>query len=228
MDWSMALTHDDVLGFLTLSDAVKLRLVNADALRKCTTMNWNDNITPVKDLVKWKKYFPNSIALYFCPTEFRHERLDMVSYVTANPIVRDIFCDMRIETLILPIAKKNHFKDLWPLNTGQFKHLRQLTICVDSHVINCLPLLESLQVFCCGEGSKINDADFLLSRGKFWQLVPALKEFDCTHTNLSFAILEGFDGYPKELHLIHTHQRFFNEKNATIKQDRFKILINRR
>lgn len=222
----VTLTHYDVLGFLTLTDALKLRLANLKTLEACTSMKWNDSITPVKDLITWKKSFPNSIALYFLPSKFKHERSDLIKYVMENPRCREILSDMHLKTLILPITKSNHFKNLWPLNTGSWCYLKELTLCIDNNVINCLPILISLEKFVCGEGSDINDADFLIVRDKFWQVFPALKEFDCTHTNLSSAILHGFDLFPSQLHLIHTNFRFFNETN--INTTKFKILINQK
>ena len=222
----VTLTHHEVLGFLTLTDALKLRLANIKTLEGCTAMNWNDKITPVKDLLQWKKSFPNSIALYFHPSEFKHERSDLVTYIIENPICREIFCDMHLETLKLPITKKNYFQDLWPLNTRSWCHLKQLTLCVDKNVINCLPILISLEKFACGEGSDINDADFLDVREKFWRIIPALNEFDCTHTHLTSAILDGFDLFPSQLNLIRTHSRFNKPNNN--KTHQFRILINQK
>lgn len=182
------LTHPDVVRFLRLTDAVKLRLTCRFLLHECETARWCDFATPVRDLIKWKKCFPKSVALHFRPTRYEHELTVLSKYESCEE-TQNICADMNIRILVFPRCVR--FEDdssLWPLHT--LNNLVSLTIKLDKFVLAAFQEKEiqtrnTLQSLVCCKGSNIKDSDFKL----FWSLFPNLTDFDCAATCLSEAIL---------------------------------------
>ena len=220
--------HPDVLSFLTIKDAVKLRLANKECLEACSVMNWNDRITPVKNLEKWKRCFPRSIALYYHPTIYAHEHIFLGGYVNSNGL-NHIFNDgvVDLESLVLPnIVTSDFSKNPWPLYTSACFNLKHLSITLDTNTLHCIfespSLCASLLKLECKENSRIKDKDILQfsfdSKGSlqiknvFWARLMNLREFDCSRTTLSHAILDGFPS--GNLKILRVNKTFFNTEGV--------------
>jgi len=222
--------HPDVLGFLTLKDAVKLRLANKECLETCNLMKWKDKITLVKDLKKWKRCFSHCTALNYRPTLYAHEYIVLGDYVNLNGL-NHIFNDgvVQLKSLLLPnILTSNFLKNPWPLNTSACSTLKHLLIPLDANTLECIlsmPLLcDSLLKLECKEYSKIRDQDILkfsfdssgslLIQNVFWARFANLKEFDCSKTSLSHAILDGFLAGNKNLQILRVNKTSFNTQSV--------------
>jgi len=223
--------HPDVLGFLTLKDAVKLRLANKECLEACNLMKWSDKNTIVKDLEKWKRCFSRSTALHYRPTLYAHEYIFLGDYVNSNGL-NHIFNDgvVELECLVLPhILTSVFLKNPWPLYTSACSTLKHLLIPLDANTLQCIlniPLLcASLLKLECKEYSKIRDQDILKfsfdSKGSlqikniFWARFSNLKEFDCSKTSLSHAILDDFSFAGNgNLKIIRVNKTYFNTRSV--------------
>jgi hypothetical protein len=222
--------HPDVLGFLTLKDAVKLRLANKECLEACNLMKWSDKNTTVKDLEKWKKCFSCSTALNYRPTLYAHEYIVLGDFVNSNGL-NHIFNDgvVQLKSLVLPNIHTTYFvKNPWPLYTSACSSLKHLLIPLDANTLQCIlniPLLcDSLLKLEFKEYSKIRDQDILKFsfdlkgslqiKNVFWERFSNLKEFDCSKTSLSHAILDGSVVGNGNLQILRVNKTYFNTQSV--------------